>query len=126
MVQDFIWMIAVGVIGGLLAAIFGLADWLAIPPGARAKRIGLRHGGGNVLIVVLFIASWFLRRPAPDAPPVLAFVISFVAATLALVTAWLGGELVVRLGVGVDEDAHVDTPSSFSRRPAAQGSRLAA
>jgi uncharacterized membrane protein len=26
---------------------------------------------------------------------------------LALVTAWLGGELVYRLGVGVDRDAHV-------------------
>jgi uncharacterized membrane protein len=26
------WMIAAGVIGGLVAAVFGLIDWLAIPP----------------------------------------------------------------------------------------------
>jgi|SRR4051812_36344867 uncharacterized membrane protein len=39
------WNIAGGVIGGLLAAVFGLVDWLAIPSGTRAKRIGLLHGG---------------------------------------------------------------------------------
>jgi hypothetical protein len=33
---------------------------------------------------------------------------------LALVTAWLGGELVERLGVGVDEGANLDAPSSLS------------
>lgn len=33
---------------------------------------------------------------------------------LALVTGWLGGELVNRLGVGVDTGAHLDAPSSLS------------
>ncbi|WP_431922139.1 hypothetical protein [Nonomuraea jabiensis] len=33
------------------------------------------------------------------------------------VTGWLGGELVDRLGVGVDEGAHVNAPSSLSGRP---------
>ena len=40
------WMITAGVIGALLAAIFGLIDWLAIPAGTRAKTVGLWHGGG--------------------------------------------------------------------------------
>ena len=124
------WMIAAGIIGGLLSAVFGLADWLAIPSGTRAQRIGLLHGVGNVVVVLLFIVSWFLRRPLPQNPPTLAFVLSFVAVALALITGWLGGELVVRLGVGVDKDAHVNAPSSLSGRPAtdtaAQGPRLAA
>jgi len=124
------WIIAAGIIGGLLAAVFGLADWLAIPSGTRAQRIGLWHGGGNVVVVLLFIASWFLRRSAPGNPPTGAFVLSFVAVALALVTGWLGGELVVRLGVGVDKDANIDAPSSLSGRPAketdAHGPRLAA
>src|SRR3954467_8832763 len=34
------YTIAAGVIGGLVAALFGLIDWLAIPAGTRAKRIG--------------------------------------------------------------------------------------
>ena len=34
------WVIAAGVIGGLIAAVFGLIDWLGIPTGTRAKFIG--------------------------------------------------------------------------------------
>src|SRR5437867_12982020 len=41
------YMIGAGVIGGLLAVLFGLVDWLAIPSGTRAKSIGLWHGLGN-------------------------------------------------------------------------------
>jgi hypothetical protein len=37
---------------------------------------------------------------------------------LASVTAWLGGELVERLGVAVDDGAHLDAPSSLSGQPA--------
>ena len=43
------YLIAAGVIGGLVAALFGLIDWLAIPGGTRAKSIGLWHGLGNVV-----------------------------------------------------------------------------
>src|SRR5215217_8467966 len=56
------YMLAAGIIGGLLAALFGLIDWLAIPAGTRAKRVGLWHGAGNVVVVVLFAVSWLLRR----------------------------------------------------------------
>jgi uncharacterized membrane protein len=115
------WMIAAGVIGGLLSAVFGLVDRMAIPTGTRAKRIGLWHGGGNVVVTVLFIISWFLRRPAPETPPMAAFVLGFIAVALALVTGWLGGELVDRLGVGVDNGAHLNAPSSLSGRPASGG-----
>jgi uncharacterized membrane protein len=112
------WMIAAGIIGGLVSAVFGLVDWLAIPQGTRAKRIGLWHGLGNVLVVVLFAASWLLRRSAPDHPPVSALGLSIAAVLLALLTAWLGGELVDRLAVGVDDGAHLDSSNSLSRRPA--------
>ena len=80
------WMIVVGVISGLVAAVFGLIDWLAIPGGTRAKRIGLLHGVGNVVVVALFIGSWLLRRSAPTAPPTTAIVLSFVGVAF---TAWL-------------------------------------
>jgi uncharacterized membrane protein len=107
------WMIAAGVISGLLAAPFGFVDWLAIPSGTRAKRIGAVHGLGNVLIVLLFATSWLMRRNAPAAPQQVALALSFVAGGSALITGWLGGELVDRLAVGVDEGAHLDAPSSL-------------
>jgi uncharacterized membrane protein len=113
------WMIAAGVIGGVLAAIFGLVDWLSIPAGTRAKTIGLWHGLGNVAVVALFAVSWYLRRgDSTHIPSTEAFVVSVVAVGLGTVTAWLGGELVDRLGVGIDRGAHLDAPSSLSGQPA--------
>ena len=115
------WNIAAGIVGGLAAALFGLLDWLNIPAGTRAKQIGLLHGGGNVVVVALFAISWLLRMGEPNyVPGTLAFVLGLVAVLLALVTAWMGGELVDRLGVGVDEGANLNAPSSLSGKPAQQ------
>ncbi len=120
------WLIAAGVLSGLLAALFGFADWTKIPGGTRAKRVGSLHGLGNVVVVTLFAASWFLRGVPEADPSGLALVLSFAGGGLSLVTGWLGGELVDRLSVGVDDGAHLDAPSSLSGRPAGPGVRGAA
>jgi uncharacterized membrane protein len=113
------WNIAAGVVGGLLAALFGAWDWLHIPRGTRAKRIGLWHGAGNVVVVTLFAVSWLIRLGAVGyEPSPLAYGLSFAAVALALVTGWLGGELVDRLGVGVDPGANLNAPNSLSGKPA--------
>lgn len=113
------FMIISGIVGGLLAAVFGLVDWLSIPKGTRAKRIGALHGIGNVIVTGLFAVSWLLRYDVPTSPGTLAIVLSVAGVGLALVTGWLGGELVDRLGVGVDDDAHLDAPSSLRGRSVA-------
>ena len=116
------WCIAAGIAGGLLAAVFGLVDWLAIPGGTRAKGLGLWHGAGNVVVVLLFAASWWLRSGSPGyAPDMVAFVLSLVAVAIGAVTGWMGGELVDRLGVGVDPGAHLNAPNSLSGRPVHEG-----
>jgi uncharacterized membrane protein len=117
--QAAFYMIGAGVVTGLVAAIPGTVDWIAIPRGTRAKRIGLIHGVGNVIVVLLFALSWYLRRDNPAAPPTDAVVAGLVGAGIAIVTGWLGGELVDRLGVGVDDGAHLDAPSSLTGMPAA-------
>jgi uncharacterized membrane protein len=114
------YMIAAGIVGGLAAAVFGLVDFLAIPRGTRAKSIGAYHGILNVVIVALYIASWGIRYGDPARFHGSAVVLSGIAVLLALVSGWLGGELVDRLGVGVDDGAHLDAPSSLSGRPASE------
>jgi uncharacterized membrane protein len=120
------WLIAAGIIGGLIAAIPGWIDWFAIPSETRAKSVGLLHGVGNVIVLVLFAASWLLRRDSGSgfemagAPTTLALICSFAGAGLALLTGWLGGELIERLGMAVDDGAHLDAPSSLSGRPASE------
>src|SRR5687767_12869717 len=108
------WMIAAGIVGGLLAAPFGWIDWFAIPSGTRAKSIGLMHGVGQTIAILLFAASWWLRSDAPARPEMLASVLSFIGAGVAGFGGWLGGELVERLGVGVDDGANLNAPSSLS------------
>ena len=108
------WMIAAGIVGGLLAAVFGLIDYLNIPSGTRASRIGLLHGLINLGVVILFIASWLLRRDTPDVPPTAALALSFIGVAAALLGGWLGGELVERLGVGVTPNANLNAPSSLT------------
>lgn len=110
------WMIAAGVVTGLVAAPFGFIDWLGIPSGTRAKRIGAVHGIGNVVVVLLFATSWLMRGVLPSSPSTMALALSFAGGGLALFTGWLGGELVGRLSVGVDEGAHVNAPSSITTR----------
>jgi uncharacterized membrane protein len=110
------WMIAAGIIGGLCAALFGAIDWSKIPSGTRAYRIGVLHGLGNVVVVALFAVSWWLRRPDPGNPSAIAIGFMIVGAALSLVTGWLGGELVDRLGVGVDEGANLNARSSLSNK----------
>lgn len=115
------WMIAAGVVGGLIAALFGLLDWLHIPGGTRAKSIGLMHGGGNVIVVALFLLALLLRRDEPGyTAETTPFILELLGAALAVVTGWLGGELVDRLGIGVDEGANPNAPSSLSGLPASQ------
>jgi len=51
------WMISAGIIGAIAAATFGFVDFLAIPPGTRAKSLGIWHGFGNLIVTVLLIIS---------------------------------------------------------------------
>lgn len=117
------WNIAGGIISGLLAAVFGFIDWLAIPAGTRAKAIGLYHGVMNVVVVLLFGLSLWTRSANLDfVPDTLAFSLGAAGLLIGAVSGWLGGELVDRLGVGVDDGAHLNAPNSLSGRPAHEGS----
>ncbi|WP_062434328.1 DUF2231 domain-containing protein [Herbidospora daliensis] len=114
------YVIAAGVVGGVIAGVFGLVDWLAVPAGTRARRIGAYHGIGNVVVLLLFAGSWLLRAGAVDwTPGAWALVLSFAGVVLGGVTGWLGGELVDRLGVGVHDGANLDAPSSLTHHRAA-------
>jgi len=108
------WNIVAGVIGAALAAVTGLIDWFGIPNRTRARSTGLLHGCLNAAVTVLFLIALLVRadRPAHTAGAGL-FVVELLALVVGVGAAWLGGELVERLGIGVDENAHPDAPSSL-------------
>jgi uncharacterized membrane protein len=114
------WTLLAGIVGALAAAVFGLIDWLGIPAGTRAKSVGLRHAVVNVIAVVLFAAAFVMRIGQPEIPEILAVILSAVGVAVVSVGGWLGGELAYRMGVGVDEGANLNSPSSLSGRAASE------
>lgn len=118
------WMIAAGISGALVAAPFGLIDWLHVSGASRARRVGALHGIGNGLVLLMFAASWLLRDDQGMVPAA-AVALSLAGAAVATVRVWLEGERVSRLGMGVQDNAEADAPSSLSleerpSRPAAR------
>ncbi|MGC4886415.1 DUF2231 domain-containing protein [Micromonospora sp. NBC_01392] len=117
------WNITVGLIGGLLAAVAGAFDLLALPTGTRAKRVGLLHAGANIAVILLFAAVWAVRLNAESRNAGGALIaIEVVAVAILGISAWLGGELVDRLGVGVDPDHDLNASSSL--RPTSTTRRI--
>ncbi len=103
--QAAFYMIIAGCVSGLLAAVPGALDWWPIPRGTRAKRIGLWHGVGNVVVIGLFFASWLLRYPDPTTPPLRALGLGFVGLGIAVVTVlaliWVLGYLAFHVAGGL-------------------------
>lgn len=124
LMQVSFWNLAIGVIGAVIAAVFGALDWTRIPRGTRARSIGTLHGVGNVVVAALLgIAVWIRAGQPGRGLTAGALALEIAGLVLLLVTGWLGGELVDRLGVGVDPGAHLDAPSSLSGLPAQAAER---
>ena len=88
-----------GIVGALLAAIFGAIDLLSLTD-RNARKVGLAHMGINLAVVAVFAISFALRwygNPVEGAP----FLLSLIGIALLLASGWLGGHLVYRLGVAV-------------------------
>ena len=105
-----------GIVGALIAAIFGFVDLLSLPPG-YTKKIGITHMVINLTVVVLFIASAYMRHEA-HSPAGTPFILSVVAILMLLVSGWLGGKMVYEAGVGVstEESATPASPKPTNRR----------
>jgi uncharacterized membrane protein len=113
------WTIVAGVASALVAAVPGFIDYLTIPNGTRAKSVATLHMILNLLIVALFAVSLVLRAGGDRdyiAAGMMAMLPGWVALGMAVVSGWLGGELVERMGIGVHEGAHPDAPSSLGGR----------
>lgn len=103
------WNIAIGAATAVLAAVFGVIDWTAIPTGTRAKRVGALHAIANVGTLVLFSVALAMRLDERFyAVTGLALICEVGALLLAIGAGWLGGELVDRMAIGVDPSAHPD------------------
>lgn len=106
------WTMGIGIIGGLLAAVPGLIDYLTVVPAGEAKRQATTHMILNVSIVGLFIINLAIRYYAgatSGAPWGWALALTIVGNLALLYSGWLGGELVYRHRLGVEERGQQET-----------------
>lgn len=103
-------MIGFGIIGGLLAAIFGFTDYATAPMGPAAKQTATTHMLLNLLTVVLFIGAFAFRFNHPTAAGYWLTVLGNISLFFA---GYLGGKLVFRGGVGVEDQ---NTVTATTRR----------
>jgi uncharacterized membrane protein len=90
------WLVGAGVVMGLLAAVFGPIDFLAISR-ARTGATGWVHFLGNLIAVILGVVSIWLRIGDPSVGVVNGgLVLSIIIVCILLMTGWLGGELAYR------------------------------
>ena len=108
-----VWLLLAGVITGAVAAVFGLADFLAH---ARVRSLwaAWAHLIGNAAALLLAVWNIALRWGEPTAGVLPGgVVLSALVVLILLFTGWLGGELAFRHRIGVVSDAapgHVARP----------------
>jgi uncharacterized membrane protein len=106
-----------GIIGAAAAAVPGLIDWATLTDRA-AVRVANWHARINVITLVIFVASFYLRTASGaswvTSLPLLPFYLSIVGVIGLGIAGWLGGQLVFAHGVAVD------TTESKPQQPATQ------
>ena len=99
------WTLLAGCLGAIVAAVFGIIDYFAIKDKQVAK-VANWHARFNVLALLLFAASWYLRRGIDLANVngrlTLPIALSAVGVIAVSISGYLGGELVFKHGVGVN------------------------
>ena len=108
LVDGAFWLIGVGLIGALLAALFGVLDLRRIPRGTPPFSTARAHPTLNAAMVVLFAISYSWRagdHVELDKTRRGQLALSAAAVALLIAAVWLGGKLTYRHGMRVIGEA---------------------
>ncbi|MGJ5630136.1 DUF2231 domain-containing protein [Nostoc sp. CALU 1950] len=96
-----LWLIGLGLAGGVLASAIGLSDFLKIER-VRKRTAGWTHLILNVSILVLSLINFLLRWGDAESRILpWGLLISLIVGTLTSVSGWFGAELSYRHKIGV-------------------------
>lgn len=108
------YLIAFGVVGALVAAIFGFIDYFTAPMSRDVKRTATTHMILNLVVVVCEAVAFFVRARAPTS--VLGYVLTYVGIGLLTISGWYGGHLVY-VGLVGTADREQSVEGRVAERP---------
>jgi uncharacterized membrane protein len=95
-----------GIIGAAVAAVPGLIDWLSLKD-REVVKIANWHARLNVIALLIFAASFYLRTTSGagfvSGSYTLPVALSVLGVILISISGYLGGEMVFKHGVAVDQ-----------------------
>ena len=105
--RDYVafYTLLAGIIGAAVAAVFGIIDWLSIKD-RETKKVADWHARLNVIALLVFAASFYLRTTNGSGLTSgsfnIPFALSILVVILIAISGYLGGELVFKHGVAVN------------------------
>mgnify|MGYP003286360041 FL=1 len=97
-----------GIIGGAAAAVPGVIDWLSLKD-REVVKIANWHARLNVIALLIFAASFYLRTMSGaglvSGNYTIPVGLSVLGVILIAISGWLGGEMVFKHGVAVDQQS---------------------
>jgi uncharacterized membrane protein len=97
------WLVTVGVIVGIVAALFGLVDFL-VSREIRAQGPAWPHASGAIVVLILSTLNMFVHsRDAWTSVVPWGLTLSALVVLILVFTVWMGRSLVYRHRVGVAE-----------------------
>lgn len=100
------YLLLIGLVGAVFAALAGFMDYSRLASGTRTVRTATLHGLLNVAATVLVLANYLMHtRVLPrDETPGSLIALSAVVLVLVGVSGWLGGRLAYTYGVRVADE----------------------
>ena len=100
-----VWLTGIGIVGALVAALFGFLDYTQLAAGTKAKKTATIHMALNLLVTVLFLIAFLVRQAAGYQDlSVVGFILSIIGLGLLSASGYLGGMLAYHYGVRVADE----------------------
>lgn len=102
------WLIAIGGLAAIAAAVVGFLDLLVVPPSTPAFSTGLWHMSLNLSVIAAYVANFLWRFGEYGDPTPVGIgplVLSAVSIAALAVSGYLGGKLAYRYGVRVASES---------------------
>ena len=101
------WLIAIGVLGALVAATVGVLDFFTIPTGTSAHRTAVTHMSLNLAVTAAYVVNFLWRHGTHHRPQAVGggqLTLAVISLGTLAVSGYLGGKLAYRYGVRVADE----------------------